>query len=271
MPAGAGSSATPASAPRRCRPTIRGRRCTRPETWFPQSQAADASAANTCSGWDPNTDASADPANGYNLRQPTDSSDPRGTFFTLGDVIPLDWLNNHRDDILARLAPNLAVDPFATPDVRTSAYLQDVRQPGEAFLRLKDETARPLVAAGSSPVGNAVRAFRTWYAKCPGCSGPGWIDTAMAEDALWGCREKYLLVISDGADAACTGPNPNADAAALYSLYGVQTWVMAVGVTHNADTILTGLAQNGHGQILYSQSRQELVDNLNSFFLSIQP
>lgn len=250
---------------------------TAPETWFPQSVAADAAAiypqcttSSNLVGWDPNTDSAADPASGYNLRWPTDSSDPRGAAYSLGDILPMDWLDDHRDDVLARLAPNVAVDPLVVPDFRTAAYFQDTRQPGELFLRLKDEAARPLVAVGPTSIYKAVTAFRRGFGPCSGCPGPFWVDAAIAEDPLWTCRQKYLLVISDGGDT-CVGTNPSADAAYLYSRWYVRTYVFAVGVAPNTETPLRYMAQNGKGEIYYPQTRQQLVDDLTYFFQHLQP
>lgn len=251
---------------------------TAPETWFPQSAAADAAATypqctgSNLIGWDPNTDSAADTAaSGYDLRWPTDSSDPRGSSYSLGDIVPMDWLDDHKDDVLARLAPNLAVDPFATPDFRTATYFQDSRQPGQSYLRLKDETARPLVAIGPTSIYKSVTAFRRWFGgPCGGCTGPYWTDVARVEDPLWSCRQKYLLVISDGGDT-CTGSDPGADAAGLRSHWGMKSFVFAVGVAPNSDAGLRSIAQNGYGQIYYPQTRQQLVDDLNSFFASILP
>lgn len=252
---------------------------TAPETWFPQSAAADAAATypqcstfNSFLGWDPNTDSATDPAaSGYNLRWPTDSSDLRGSAYSLGDIIPPDWLDDHRDDILTRLAPNLAIDPFATPDFRTAAYFEDARQPGESFLRLRDENVRPLVAIGPTSIYKAVAAFRRWFAECGsnGCNSPFWADTAIVEDPLWSCRERYLLVISDG--DTCPGTNPNSDVAYLYAGWNVKTSVFAVGVAPTAEPVLSSMALNGGGEIFYPQTRQQLVDDLNSFFASILP
>ena len=251
---------------------------TAPETWFPQSAAADAAAVYPqCTsfssvGWDPNNDSTADPAaSGYNLRWPTDSSDPRGAAYSFGDVIPLDWLDNHKDDILIRLAPNLVIDPWATPDFRTATYFEDARQPGESFLRLRDENVRPLVAIGPTSIYKAMTSFRRWYAECgSGCSSPFWVDTAIDQDPLWECREKYLLVISDGGDT-CPGSNPAADAASLYAYWDLRTHVFAVGVAPNTEPVLRSMAQNGGGEIFYPQTRQQLVDDLNAFFLSLLP
>jgi hypothetical protein len=91
------------------------------------------------------------------------------------------------------------------------------------------------------------------------------------EDPLWACRKTYLLLVSDGGDTCQTGSNPNADVASLYSKWGLRTYVFAVGVPANSDLLLKNLATNGRGLIEYPQTRQQLVDALNSFFASIQP
>ena len=57
-------------------------------------------------------------------------SDPRGPSFSLGDVIPLDWQSSHWNDLRVRVAPNLSLNPLATPDFRTSVYLEDAPQDG---------------------------------------------------------------------------------------------------------------------------------------------
>ena len=136
-----------------------------PELAYFSGAAMDASTSNFCNGWDPNTDTTSDRANNYNLRWPTSSSDPRGSLFTVGDVIPLDWQTDHNLDVQRRLAPSLNLGLPAGFDI--ASYLRDVPSVGESFLRLKNESARPLIASGGTPLGAALRSFRTWYAGCP--------------------------------------------------------------------------------------------------------
>lgn len=198
--------------------------------YFGASSAADATATNTCSGWEPNDDDAADPWNAYSLRWPTDASDPRGPFFSLGDVIPLDWLDDRKDEILLRLAPNQALDPTAAPDFRTASYLRNRRASGEDFLRLK-KAARPLIATGETPHGNALRAFRTWYAGCATgvCPpGSGWASVAAAQDPEWACRNKHLVILTGG-DDTCGGADPCTMAFTLLARDGIKTHVIAVG------------------------------------------
>jgi hypothetical protein len=135
---------------------------------------------------------------------------------------------------------------------------------------VRNESTRPLVAVGPTSIAKAVTSFRRWFDDCTACNTPNWVTTAQMEDPLWACRQKYLVVVSDGGDT-CTGSNPNADVASLYSKWGLRTHVFAVGVQVNGDTLLKGLANNGGGLIYYPQTRQQLVDDLNSFFASILP
>ena len=83
---------------------------------------------NTCSGWDPNTDSPSDRANNYPLRFPTDTSDPRNASFDIGDVIPLDWKTDHKNDILRRLAPNGASPLLITPPTDATGLRQSVNR-----------------------------------------------------------------------------------------------------------------------------------------------
>ncbi|MES1244741.1 MAG: hypothetical protein ABUT39_24250 [Acidobacteriota bacterium] len=254
---------------------------TQPYSYFNQTAANDPAGQGKCPSpgkWEPNGDDLADTffqslSLSYSLKQPTDASDSRGTYFTVGDVIPLDWTNPHRDDILTRLAPNLAVDPLAVPDFRTAAYLEDHPMPGEVFLRLRDELQRPLIPLGQSALGGTMRDFRSWYDGCTGCSGPtGWNDVAMNLDPLWGCRKAYLLILTDSGEECSGSPNPCADVAALNSQAGLKTSVVAVGVPYGNP--ISCIVQNGKGTAYYASTRQEIEDSLRDFFtntVGVQP
>lgn len=228
-----------------------------PYAFYLQADAADAISANSCTGWEPNTDSAADAFTysslSYNLKQPTDASDPRGSFFTVGDVIPFDWNASHKEDLLARIAPNLAVDPLAVPDFLTSLQFQAQKLPGEPILRLQDESVRPLIAHGSSPLGNAVRDFRTWYT--------GWAAVAAAQDPDWTCRLKHLLVIVDDGGGTCPGANPCSEAFYLRRDHGLRTSTLFLGAP-----FLSCLAQNGDGASFVPDTRQEIEDSLRDFF-----
>jgi hypothetical protein len=230
---------------------------TNPGMSFFSSAAADANASNLCSGWDPNTDSASDLFSGYNLRWPTDASDSRGTFFTIGDVIPLDWNTDHNLDIQQRLAPNLALNPAAVPDFGIASYLQDLPLPGQSYLRLKDESARSLIAIGSTPIDYSLLAFRTWYA--------GWLNIAAANDPDWLCRKKVLVLLVDG-DETCSG-DPCATATALWEQDGVQTYVMGFGMSpFDGQRIQCTAANGGTGSPYYPHTKTELIDTLNAIF-----
>ncbi|HWN43901.1 MAG TPA: hypothetical protein VNW71_16875 [Thermoanaerobaculia bacterium] len=248
-------------------------RAQRQRGYFDQGEAADPVTGNTCSGWDPNTDTNSDRYDGYSSRWPTDSSDPRGAAFTVGDVIPLDWQADHKSDILRRLAPNLALDPTAVPDFRTAAYFRDSRGSGEDFLRLKNEAARPFVASGSTPLGNSVRAFRTWWAGCPQGSCPknsGWKDIAAAQDPDWGCRRKFLLILTDG-DDTCAGADACSSTASLFAQELIKTYVVGFGVEDKGGNKLTCMAANGgSGKPIYPQNKAALITALKDIFGQIR-
>ncbi|HEV2846527.1 MAG TPA: hypothetical protein VG477_16855, partial [Thermoanaerobaculia bacterium] len=136
----------------------------------------------------------------------------------------------------------------------------------DAFLRLKDENARPLIPNGSTPLGMSMRSFRTWFAGCAGgtCpAGAGWAGAAAAQDPTWGFRRINLLVITDG-DETCSGADPCGMAADLYSRYGVRTFVVSVGVEFSAGNKLYCMAANGGTGEPYSpRTRQEMTEALN--------
>jgi hypothetical protein len=220
--------------------------------------AADVAATNTCSGWDPNDDTSADKAKGYDLRWPT-VNDPRGASLSLGDVIPLDWQSSHLDDLRLRLAPNVSLDLLAVPDFRTSVYLEDAPRDGDGFLRLKDPALRPLIASGDSPLGNALLAFRSWWS--------AWAPTAQAQDPDFACRHRALVVVT-GSDTACTGgADACTEATLLRTQDGVFTYVANLGVAESlAGSKLTCMAVNGGtgGVISGTSQLEELLSTITS-------
>jgi hypothetical protein len=234
--------------------------------------ATDTDATNTCSGWEPNTDSYADPFNGHNLHAPT-STDPRGASFSVGDVIPQDWLSTHRDDILLRLAPNLLADPLGSPDFRIAPYLQDSPMAVESFLRLKNSNIRPLIAQGSTPLALSIQGFRTWWKGCSAgsCGGPaGWLAVAQAQDPDWFCRRQYLLVLTDGGETC--GPDPCAETHKLYTSENVKSYVVGFGVADSSTASgLNCMASYGGTSSAYMpRTRKDLVDTLNAIFADMK-
>jgi hypothetical protein len=231
---------------------------TNPELgYFSQTSASDATAANTCSGWEPNTDTSSDKypnSTGYSLHWLTDASDPRGFYYTVGDVLPLDWNNNHKLDIEKHLAPNLAVNSAATPDFRIATYLKDLPQSPDTFLRLKTEHYPPLIANGSTPMGASLSSFGTWYS--------GWQGLAALRDPDWANRHTSVVLLTDDGGEICGG-DPCGQASTLYSQYGIRTFVVAFGGQAVAGSTLECTAANGGTTApYYPQTRQELIDDL---------
>lgn len=249
---------------------------TQPYTFFPAA-TTDVLTNNACNGWEPNTDSTPNDLYSYGgftygLKQPTDASDPRGPYFAFGDMIPFDWTDDHKDDVLARIAPNLAADPLAVPDVRTSAYLQDHPLPGEPALRLEDEAARPLFAFGPSPLAYALRQFRAWYAGCDGsgCSGlplTGWADVAVDLDPDWECRRVYLLLITDNGADECPAVNACVQPAWLNAYEGVKSFTLGVGTT--ATGVGKCVAVNGKGEMYLGNNQQDIEQSLLNFFAEV--
>ncbi len=243
---------------------------TEPIGYFNQPTTAGVSAANTCSGWESNTDTTSDRFNLYSLRWPTVTTDPRGSLFHVGDVIPLDWQNDHRQDILGRVAPNTITNPLAVPDFRVSPYLRDLPFGSESFLRLKNEQLRPLLATGSTPLGNSLRSFRTWYAGCASgfCPlGAGWAGQAAAQDPYFYCRRKNLVVITDG-EETCNA-DPCAVATALYTMDGLRTYAVGYGVDQGSFTQkIDCIAWNGGTEPFFPRNRTELLQALEDVFVA---
>ncbi len=249
----------------------------------------DLTAGNTCGGWDPNTDSSSDAFNGYNVRIPTETpSDPRGAVFNDGDVIPADWLDDKRDEILSRLAP-------APGHFDQAFYFNDHRQGGDSFLRLKSSSQRPLLAFGSTPIARSIDNFRAWM-QTP---STGWRVKAAALDPDWRCRRKYLLVLTDG-DENCQSINSVCTAVDnLRVQENFRSYVVAFGIPSGTADSLKCIAEkggqpdcvvcsatvtencvppsspnaaqcgDGKGDPLYPQNKNELVEALTSIFQSI--
>ena len=231
-----------------------------PIDYFGQTNAADTSASNTCAGWDPNTDSASDASSGYSLRWPT-VTDGRGSAFDAGDVLPFDWLTDHRQDILGRLAPNQVANPLDPPDFRVSPYLRDAPLTGETFLRLKNENVRPLFASGSTPIGASLQSFRTWW--------NAWEATASVSDPDWTCRRHAVVVITDGEETCAGDPCTVADD--LLTVDGVETYVVALDVTPGPSSVLNCMAANGGTTAPFLvNTHAELMQALKEIFTAVK-
>lgn len=243
----------------------------------------DSTASNTCEGWEPNDDTNLsddaeddDYNNTYGLKHPTSSTplfDPPGTAsdwrFQLGDVIPLVWTQSNKDLVLNRLAARLnGGDPATDPEAFANAtYLNDNRSGGDTFLRYKNSNQKSLFPNGSTPLGYTLRSFREWYRGCENGVCPsveGWDDIAAFNDPKWACRQKFLLVLTDG-DDTCPGRDPCSFTASMRALDGILTYVVAFGVQNTSGNRLNCMAANGGtGDPIYPQNKQELVAALNT-------
>jgi hypothetical protein len=233
-----------------------------PVGFFSQSPGADASAGNTCAGWDPNTDSTADAANSYSLRWPTVSdSYSRGSDFDSGDVLPFDWLDDHRQGVLERLAPNQIANPLDPPDFRIAPYLNDAPLTGQSYLRLKDEDARILIPIGSTPIGGTLQSFRTWWSS--------WQSTAAGQDPDWACRRHAVVLITDGEESCEASPCDVADD--LYTIDGVSVYVVGFGVESSPGSSLACIAANGGTTSpFYTNTYDELVQALKDVFTAVK-
>jgi PilC-like protein with beta-propeller domain len=213
---------------------------------------------------DPHCDVAGNPATCYNLKAAT-QFDPLGRPLDRGDLIPLDWRVENKQDFLDRLA--FQNKPDGSRDFGIASYFEDSPDATTGVLPLANSGPSPLFGTGPSPLGKMVIDFRCWYRgegnKCNDSAYlPGWESIAQSRDSEWGCRRPYLIVISDGGDS-CTGENPCADTADLNSKSGVRTWVVAYGANcAAAGNPLKCMAQNGKGELLCPQTATDLKTEL---------
>ncbi len=205
------------------------------------------------------------PASCYNLKKTT-GFDALGRPLDRGDLLPLDWRTENKNDFLDRLAPNQSDGP---PDFRIASYFKGSPDLTTGVLPLEDPGRSPMFGTGPSPLSKMVVDFRCWYQgegnKCddeafnPG----GWEGLAKTHDSEWGCRRPYLIVISDGGDS-CTGENPCADTADLNSKSSVRTWVISYGSDSGScnKPPLSCMAQNGKGELVCPQNASDLKTEL---------
>jgi hypothetical protein len=239
----------------------------------------DSSQNSTCKGWDANDDdGSDDTTGGYRHRILDFTPTPATPAFTqavmqYGDVIPLDWRDGRRnqDVILERLAPNLLDLPAAaTPDFRVSPYLEDTPSGNPANIQGKQIVGRPatsawryrpIVASGSTPLGNSIKDFRFFHRD--------WRPLAAVHDPQWSCRNVYLLLLTDG-NETCNS-DAQGQTTALFN-QGVKTFVVGFGVraTPGGDTLDDIADRGGTGTPFRPETPEDLVRVLESIFSRIR-
>ncbi len=267
-------------------------------------------ANDTCQGLDPNDDTldlgdstADDTYEGYNIRWPTDTSDPRGSLFDEGDFVPIDPDNSNRSDLLERMAPNITSGGLADspPDYRSAVYFaadvdvgDDPTDKALRKLRLKDEDERPFVAIGRTPLGESLADFKEWYFGPTASPNDGFSDWAEINDEVWECRDKYVLLLTDGLDTCYNLACVDEDAFPLFCTKfsnepatmasdlnagdvgipnsDVQTYVVGFGLTTTSGSALSAIAANG-GTVepFFPENKDDLVEDLQSIFDAIDP
>ncbi|MEM9554922.1 MAG: hypothetical protein AAGC60_11730 [Acidobacteriota bacterium] len=251
-------------------------------------------AQRTCEGleenndWDDNnsdygpfTSASDDDAWwGYTYKFPT-SFDPRGAFapdgtalgtrsdvFDAGDFVPPDWDDTNNELIRERLAPNTVLASAADPDFRVATYFQDFVLSGDQptfsrrKLRLRDERVRPLVSFGSTPLAASLNNFRSWYSE--------WKLYGQAYDGDWACRQKYVLLLTDG-DETCDGQSAACAAArTLLEDHQVRTFVVGFGLPGGGDALTCMASNGGTGEPILPRNKDELVQALRDILIQVR-
>lgn len=266
-----------------------GREGDSPPTGFRIGNSEDANASGSAScgntfspaGWDPNDDTNQDDFGSINLRWPT-SSDPRSTsgnkrVFDEGDVIPWDWLPgaDHTSEIQRRLAPNTVTDPTAIPDFRVAKYLATPSGSGNLSLADTDTTngvERPMIAWGSTPLGGALNSIDNWFDEFRKEAEEGGTAGDPVVDVDWSCRERFVLMLTDG-DETCSGSNGIDPCNAALTLHNkqVDTFVVGFGLQNAPGNRLNCMASNGGTQApFFPRNKDELVATLTDIFGEVQ-
>ncbi len=190
-----------------------------------------------------------------------------------GDVIPLDWEVDYREEFLRRVNP---LHPDFNPSDEDSekyfgvaGFFQDTPD-SSGLLKLKHEDARPLLAYGNSPLGRAINDFRCWVLGTESNTGqgkcratpfdPGWNALYRLRDKWYQCRVPYLIVITDGEENS-SGENPTADISDFKG-EGFKTIVFTFNDNPNLRSTFNFKA--GDGQIILVQDESDLETQLKA-------
>ncbi|MEM1203888.1 MAG: hypothetical protein AAGN66_11725 [Acidobacteriota bacterium] len=201
--------------------------------------------------------------------------------FDSGDFIPLDWEDSNNEHVRRRLAPNAWEINAGTgeiqstgevPDFRTAPYFADVHDEFETDfrrrLKLRDGEERPLLAYGSTPLGNSLQDFAKWYAG--DTDRYGWKDYASIFDLDWACKEKFVLLLTDGDETCTSVADACTQADNLLDRNQVKTFVVGFGLPDAGDA-LTCMAENGGtGEPILPRNKDELVEALEAVLQQIR-
>lgn len=203
-----------------------------------------------------------------NLKHPTTySTDPDVREADVGDLVPFHWGSTHHATLLSRLNPNHGI---GADDFGVARYFGDTLREGAGSLGLVSSSRRPILAAGNSPIGAAVRDFRCWFVgeESDECRrngsfqvsyGRGLLPLLRERDSgLWTCRRPFLIVITD-LYGNCTQDDDVARVAGMFRetgesglQNGVSTWLLNMGQSRCG-----GLSNAGTGRVIDIESRSE--------------
>ncbi len=228
-----------------------------------------------CEGIELNSDSSSDLYDNYTFKWPTGATT---SGLSTGDLIPLDWAEDNLDRIRDRLAPNLALGE-TVPDYGIARYFEDPAcrgcsdPPNGSYFRLRDSAARPFLARGATPLGEALIDFKAWH--------DAWRPLAEAQDPALasGCREVSVVLMTDGFDT-CNNTDPVAAAQTL-ARAGITVYVIGFAVNNPA---LEDIAREGgsperdldgddvpDGVYSYTATnQQDLIDAFNAIIDDVQ-
>ena len=243
--------------------------------WF---GATYSSSGNTCAGLDPNSDtAPTDHGSAGTLKQLTvrDHPPPTTTPGTADDWrlrlrrLPAARLDaTTRTQLLNRLAPRLnGGDPATDPEAFGNAtYLQDLRAGGEAFLRSPRPHPQPWCRPARRRWATRLGSFRNWFHGCTehsACNGStGWDDIAATNDPSWACRQKFLVVLTDG-DDTCPAALPCSFHPSMRDARTASRPTSSPSASHDRQQASTAWPPTAApASRSYPQNKQELVDAL---------
>lgn len=213
-----------------------------------------------------------------------------------GDLLPFHWDSRNKDEFLSRLNPDHG---NGGKHYGAAYYFEDAPVAAGEPLRLKStyrgtgpndpDRVIPVIAAGTSPVSDAILDFRCWYSSDDGDNsngskcGRGGLENVYTrgflplllnqDQSAFDCRQPYLIVISDLV-SNCAGEAKVADVAGMNNgtrdnqeprSTGVSTWVFNVGTGN-----VTGLTNAGKGEEIKVQSKQQFRDKLRDVLGIIQ-
>jgi len=194
----------------------------------------------------------------FNIKFPSETT-PSG--LAIGDLVPLDWEDENALTLQQRLAPNIIGNPNADPDFGVATYFEDARVGNRRYHRLLDDDEKPFIAVGLAPIAESISDFRDWY--------EDWEDDAKVADPEFGCREVFLLLVTDGFETCDDPDDPADEAEALLAATGVQTFVLGFAVDN---PVLDKIAESGGTEEAYSAADgDELVAVFNNILTSISP